>query len=279
MIKIGHYNKLRIDRSTEFGLFLEDEEGEDVLLPNRYVTSDMKINDEIIVFIYNDSEDRIVATTQEPKATADEFAYLQVKEVTNIGAFMDMGLEKDLLVPFTNQHTRMAPGQSYLIYIYLDETTERLVGTQKIRKYLSLAPDDLSPGDDVALLIGDKTDLGYFVVVDNKYHGLLYENELFQEVNPGDHKLGFVKNIRPDGKIDVSLEQPGYEKVEPNVKKILDRLKEEGGFIPITDKTDPGEIKKELNMSKKTFKKAVGALYKDRIVKLEPDGIYLLDKG
>lgn len=276
MIKIGKYNTLRIDRTSDFGLFLEDTDGEDVLLPKKYVTPDMEIGEMLRVFVYNDSEDRIVATTLEPYVTADEFAYLEVKEVTNIGAFMDIGLEKDLLVPFRNQQSRMTPGKSYLVYVYLDETTERLVGTEKIYRYLSLEPTDINPGDDVSLLIGDKTDLGYFTVVDEKYHGLLYENELYRDIKPGDRKLGFVKNIRPDGKIDVTLEKPGYEKVEPNAQLILNHLRANKGFLPLSDKSDPAEISALFPMSKKTFKRAVGHLYKQRMIEIRDEGISLV---
>lgn len=277
MIKIGKYNTLRIDRTSDFGLFLEDEDGEDVLLPNKYVTPDMKVGEMLRVFIYNDSEDRIVATTLEPFVIADEFAWLEVKEVTSIGAFMDIGLEKDLLIPFRNQQSRMAPGKSYLVYVYLDETTERLVGTEKIYKYLSLEPADLNVGDDVSLLIGDKTDLGYFVIVDEKYHGLLYENELYRGIKSGDRKLGFIKNIRPDGKIDVTLEKPGYDKVEPNAQLILNYLRAHEGFLPLSDKSDPKEITALFPMSKKTFKKAIGHLYKQKIVEIRDKGISLVE--
>ena len=277
MINIGKYNKLTIARGTDFGLYLEDEEGEEVLLPNKYVTPDMKTGQLITVFVYNDSEDRIVATTIQPYATADEFAWLEVKDVTNIGAFMDIGLEKDLLVPFSNQQSRMTPGKSYLVYVYVDETTERLVGTEKIYKYLSLEPSDLKPGDDISLLIGHKTELGYFTVVDEKYHGMLYENELYRDIEPGDRMLGFVKNIRPDGKLDVTLEKPGYDKVEPNARLILNYLREHPGALPLSDKSDPAEISALFPMSKKTFKKAVGALYKQKIIEIKDDGIYLME--
>lgn len=276
MIDIGKYNTLKIERHTDFGFFLEDEEGDEVLLPNRYVSPEMKVGDKLSVFIYTDSEDRIIATTEDPYVTADQFGYLEVKEVTNLGAFMDIGLPKDLLIPFKNQGQKLHPGRSYIIYVYLDDVSERLVGTDRIRKRLSLDPEDLNEGDKVDLLIGDKTDLGYFTVVNQKYHGLLYEDELFQEVYPGEKTSGFVKQIREDGKLDITLEMPGYGKVEPNAEKILNYLKAHNGFIPITDKSDPMIIKEELQMSKKTFKKALGALYKDRKVLLKEDGIKLV---
>ncbi|MGK7391236.1 MAG: CvfB family protein [Candidatus Cyclobacteriaceae bacterium M2_1C_046] len=279
MIDIGKYNKLKIERKTDFGFFLEDEEGEEVLLPNRYVTPEMKIGDKIDVFIYTDSEDRIIATTEHPYVIADQFGYLEVKEVTNLGAFVDIGLQKDVLIPFKNQGQKLQPGRSYLLYIYLDDVSERLVGTDRIRKRLSLEPTELKNGDKVDLLIGEKTDLGYFTIVDQKYHGLLYEDELFQEIFPGEKTKGFVKNIREDGKIDLALEMPGYGKVEPNAEKILNYLKAHNGFIPITDKSDPMIIKEELQMSKKTFKKAVGALYKDRKVMLKDEGIELVTRA
>lgn len=276
MINIGKYNNLKINRRTDFGLYLADEEGEEVLLPNAFVTDTMEEGQLLNVFVYTDSEDRMVATTQHPYVIAGEFAYLKVKEVTDFGAFMDIGLSKDLLIPFRNQSQKMQPGKSYLVYVYLDDVSERLVGTDRIRKLLSLDPDDLKPGDEVGLLVGEKTDLGFFTVVNQKYHGLLYEQDLFQEIRSGDKCKGYVTKIREDGKIDVTLEEPGYGKVEPNAQKILDYLKSKDGYMKFTDKSDPEEIKSIFKMSKKTFKKAIGSLYKERKVKLEKDGVRLL---
>ena len=213
MINIGEYNTLTIIRRTDFGFYLEDAEGDEVLLPNRYITEDMKFGDSLRVFIYNDSEDRIVATTEEPYATINEFAYLKVKEITNLGAFMDMGLQKDLLVPFRNQSHKMHPGNSYIVYVYLDNTTERIVGTDRLRKYISTEPEGLTVNDEVDLLIGEKSDLGYFTIVNQKYQGLLYHSELFKDIHPGEKRKGFIKQVRGDGKIDVTLEKQGYANV------------------------------------------------------------------
>ncbi|MEQ8715009.1 MAG: S1-like domain-containing RNA-binding protein [Cyclobacteriaceae bacterium] len=276
MIAIGKYNTLRIERFAPPGLYLEDEEGEEVLLPNRWITDEMKADDELEVFIYKDSEDRIIATTEKPYIFRDEFGYLEVKQVTPIGAFLGWGLDKDLLVPFKEQRAKMREGGRYLVYLYLDVETWRLSASAKIQKYIETEDIELEEGEEVDLLICERTDLGVKVIINNLYHGLLYNNEIFKEVRTGDKTTGYVKTIREDGKIDVALEKQGYKSVEPNAQRILDLLSQNEGFLPLHDKSDPEKIKYQLGMSKKLFKKAIGALYKDKRIVIEEKGIRLV---
>ncbi|MEM8893683.1 MAG: S1-like domain-containing RNA-binding protein [Bacteroidota bacterium] len=276
MIAIGKYNTLRIERFAPPGLYLEDEEGSEVLLPNRWVTDEMKVDDELEVFIYRDSEDRMIATTLKPYILRDEFGYLQVKQVNQIGAFLDWGLEKDLLVPFKEQRAKMREGGRYLVHLYLDIESWRLSASAKIQKYLETENIELGVGEEVELLVCERTELGVKVIINHLYQGLLYSNELFKEVRMGDKTSGYVKAIREDGKIDVSLEKQGYKSIEPNAQKILDLLQQNEGFLPLHDKSDPEKIKYQLGMSKKLFKKAIGALYKDKKIVLVAKGIRLI---
>lgn len=277
MIEVGKYNVLRIDRKTEQGLYLEDEEKNDVLLPNRYIPEDWKLNDSLQVFVYNDSEDRLVATTLSPKINLNEFAVLQVKSISSFGAFADWGLPKDLLIPFSNQHQRLAEGDWVVVYLYLDEKTNRLAGTTKLEQ-AKKAPLNISEGEEVNLCIGHLSDLGYNVIINQQFIGMLYKNEIFQPVTIGSQLKGFVKKIRGDGKIDVSLQQKGFGNIEPNANKILEQLKNNKGKLTLTDNSSPEEIADRLQMSKKTFKKAVGVLYKQRKIRFADDGIYLLSE-
>lgn len=279
MINIGQINHLRAVRSTDNGVYLTDEEGSgEVLLPNKYVPEDIAEGKVLEVFIFNDSEDRITATTATPKIKLHEFACLQVRDVTHVGAFLDWGLEKDLLVPFKEQPGRMVKGGWYMVFLYLDAETDRLVASGRYQKFLQKENIDLKPGEEVNLIIDDETDLGVNVIVNHRFRGLIYQNELFQKIRRGDKRTGFIKNVREDGKIDVTLQKPGYGKVEPNAEKILARLKDNQGYLRLTDKSDPDDIAEILEMSKKTFKKAVGALYKQRLIRLENDGIYLINQ-
>lgn len=276
MLHLGIKNTLRILRGTTVGMFLGDDEENDVLLPKKYVPENAVVGDNIEVFIYKDSEDRIIATTLEPKIYLNEFACLQVKAVTAIGAFLDWGLEKDLFVPFREQNKKMEEGKWYAVYLYLDEDTERLVASCKVNRYFEKENIDLQIGQEVDLLIFEETDMGLNAVINNKYKGLIYENEIFQRVKVGTQMKGYVKNIREDNRVDLSLQKQGYENVEPNAERILTKLKANNGFLDITDKSDANYVMYQLEMSKKTFKKAVGALYRQRIIRLEEDGIYLV---
>ena len=276
LMKIGEFNLLAAKRRTLNGYYLVDNKDVEVLLPNKYVPAGMKPDDEISVFIFKDSEDRLTATTIEPKILLNEFAFLEVVDVNPVGAFLDWGLEKDLLVPYSEQSEKMKVGSSYPVYLYLDEKTQRLAASGKTNKFLEKDEITVEKDQEVELLICNSTDLGINVIINDVHNGLLYDNELFQAVIPGERVIGYVKNIRPDNKIDVSLQKQGYINVEPNAKKILQKLKDNNGYLNITDKSDPMIILAKLEMSKKLFKKAIGSLYKQRLVRIEKDGIYLV---
>lgn len=276
MIEIGKYNTLNIVRLVPPGAILVDEEENEVLLPNKHVPEGAKEDDELDVFVYTDSEDRIVATTLTPKVMRNEFACLEVKDVNNIGAFLDMGLEKDLLVPFSEQQKNMRPGQWHMVYVYLDQITKRLAGSAKTHYYIESENITLENNQEVDLIIGETTPLGTSVIVDNKYQGLIYENEVFQELLKGDKMKGFVKEVREDGKIDITLRKTGLDQLEDGAAIIMDRLKMNNGKLAIHDKSAPEEIQMMLQMSKKNFKRSLGILYKQKLVKLNPDSIELI---
>ncbi len=276
MIEIGKQNRLIVLRNTSVGLYLGDEEGQDILLPIKYIPEGIDINDEIEVFVYRDSEDRLIATTLEPRIQLNGFASLRVKDVNDFGAFLDWGLEKDLMVPYREQMNRMRVGQYQIVYLYVDETTGRLAASNKLDRFLDEEPIGLSEGQKVDLLIWTETDLGYNVVINQKYKGLLYKNQIFSVVEPGDEVTGYIKHIREDNKIDVSLQQQGFAGIEANAQIVLDKLKKNNGFLPLTDDSSPEAILEELQMSKKTFKKAVGTLYKQKMITLGDKGISLV---
>lgn len=278
MIEIGKYNTLEILRQTKVGLFLGNgNESEDLLLPNKYVPEQFEIGDEITVFVYLDHEERPVATTLEPYILLNEFALLRVNFTNQVGAFMDWGLEKDILVPFKEQARPMEKGKRYLVYLYLDEKTNRLVASSKTNQFLDNENLSVEVGEEVDLIVSHITELGINVIINGKHKGLLYKDEVYDDgIRTGDKLRGFIKNIRPDHKIDVSLQKQGYENVEPNAEKILSELKASRGFLRLNDDSHPEDIKAVLKMSKKTFKKAIGALYKERRIDIRPDGIYLL---
>lgn len=274
---IGQYAELKVAKLVDFGVFLEGEDEALILLPNQYVPPKTQIDDRIKVFIYRDSEDRIIATTLTPKATVGEFAVLKVKSVTNVGAFLDWGLAKDLLVPFSEQRDKMQVDLSYLVYIYLDNTTGRIVATAKIEKILRENEISYKEGDEVDILIGKRSDLGFQVLINDDALGMVYKNEVFGHLKMGDKRKAYIKKIRPDGKIDVSLQQQGYtNEVPKSGQLILDLLKEEEGFLPLNDKSSPEDIYYSLKMSKKNFKKAIGLLYKQKLITIEDTGIYLV---
>ncbi|WP_288428096.1 S1-like domain-containing RNA-binding protein [uncultured Spirosoma sp.] len=278
MLEIGRINKLIALRQTSVGFFLghPDDERDDVLLPNKYVPADLRVEDEIDVFIYTDSEDRPIATTLTPHIMRDEFAPLPVVAVSNVGAFLNWGLEKDLLVPFREQSKPMREGEWYVVFLYLDEDTGRLVASSKVSRFLDPDASDLVANDPVDLLAYEITDLGVNVIINDRYQGLLYHNELFRSVQVGDRMPGFVKRVRDDNRVDVSLQQMGFENVEPSAQRILEALQQQKGFLPLNDSSPPEAIHKALEMSKKTFKKAIGTLYKDRRIEIRDDGIALL---
>ena len=274
-MEIGHYNTLKIDRETKIGLFLTDGKS-DVLLPLKYVPKEYAIGDEIIVFVYLDHEERPVATTLEPYILMDEFGLLRVNFVNNVGAFLDWGLEKDIFVPFKEQARPMEKGKRYLVYAYIDEKTNRIVASSKTNQFLNNENLTVAVGDEVDLIISHITEAGINVIINDQHKGLLYKNEVYDDIRTGDRMTGFIKNIRPDHKIDVSLQKQGFENIEPNAEKILDELRASRGFLRLNDNSHPEDIKTVLKMSKKTFKKAIGALYKDKIIEIKEDGIYLV---
>lgn len=279
MIEIGKYNKLRTIRHTPPGAYLgKDNEEEVVLLPNKYVPQDLKEGQEIDVFIYKDSMDDIIATTLEPKIKLNEFGCLEVKDINSYGAFLDWGLEKDLMVPYSEQRKTMRVGEYYLVYMFLDKVTERLAATTKIDRFLEKENLTVEVGDKVEILIGESTEMGITVIINNLHKGLIYHNEVFKKVFPGDRTVGYIKEIREDKKIDVSLNPQGYANLDPSADFVLEKLKNSGGFLYLNDKSEPDDIMHKLEMSKKTFKKAIGILYKKRLISIEEDGIRLVEE-
>ncbi len=275
MINIGQYNTLIGAERNDYGFSLRDEAGNLVLLPNRYVPADFKAGERIDVFVYNDSEDRPVATTEKPKLTLNQIAFLKLVNVNTPGAFFDWGLPKDLFVPYREFAGEAKVGMSYLVYLYLDEKSNRLAGSTKLSKFLKKENEDLEEAQEVDILIWQKRDIGYRVIINQEYMGLMYHDEIFEKVFIGQAMKAYVKTIREDGKIDVCLQKQGYQKVEPMAERILKHLERNNGKSPLNDKSDPDEIREVLGMSKKNFKKAIGTLYKQRIITIEKNGIRL----
>jgi predicted RNA-binding protein (virulence factor B family) len=275
MIELGQYNTLKIARKVDFGVFLSDGIDE-VLLPKKNLSPEMEIGMNLEVFIYKDSEDRTIATLQKPLAVVGEFAFLLVKEVNTFGAFMDWGLEKDLLVPFSEQDKKLEAGRSYVVYVYLDKLTKRIVASSKINRYAKNEEITLTENEEVEVLIFKETDLGYGAIINNLYQGLLYKNEVFSPLHVGDKKRAWVKTIREDGKIDLRLQKVGFELSDDAQALIMQKLNDAGGFLALHDGSDPKLIQQQLGISKKTFKKAVGGLFKFKLILLEKDGIRLI---
>jgi predicted RNA-binding protein (virulence factor B family) len=276
MAAIGKINTLAVLKTSEFGLFLDGGELGEILLPKRYVDKSLKPGDPVDVFIMLDSEDRLTATTERPFAMVDEFANLRVVSVTAIGAFLDWGMPKDLFVPFREQKIKMHEGQSYLVRIYLDRASGRLAATSKLDKFLDKVEHNYQTGEKVKLLICAKTDLGYKAIINGTHWGVIFHNEVFTPLARGCEIEGFIKQVREDGKIDLCLQKPGYEKVTELTDVILRYIKDQGGFMPITDKNSPEEIYDLFGVSKKTYKKAIGALYKKRLIMIEKGGTRLV---
>jgi predicted RNA-binding protein (virulence factor B family) len=281
MSLIGKNVNLEVLRSTEIGLFLdtEDRNYNGILLPKRYVPSGIEVGDFMDVFIYRDSEDRIIATRLDPYIRVGEFAYLNVNKVESYGAFLDWGLPKDLFVPLSQQRALMVNDGYYLVYAYLDKQTDRLAATAKVHRHLQNEAEDLEIGQEVNLLICDETDLGVRVIVDNKFWGLVFHNEIFQHLEEGQKTIGYVKGIRlDDNKIDITLKKQGMAEVTDARSQIIEALHDSNGFLPLNDKSAPELIYEELEMSKKVFKKAIGNLYKDKMITIKRDGIHLAEK-
>ena len=273
MLLIGRYNRLKIDRITASGAFLATSEG-DVLLPGKFIPEGAEPGSGIDVFIYRDSEDRLVATTQTPQAVVGEFALLRVKDNTKIGAFLDWGLDKDLLLPFGEQTAPVKKGEDALVRLYLDNSG-RIAASAKLEKFLRPADGSLCEGDEVELLLYAFSDLGAKVIIDNTYGGLLFRNELYAKPARGERLRGYVKKIRDDGKIDVTLRKGGVQEATADRETILAALKARDGFLPLTDKSSPEAIAEQLRLSKKSFKKAVGGLYKEGLIDITAEGIRL----
>ena len=278
MVEIGKYNKLRIIKILSFGAYLDGGDGLEILLPTRYVPQDAKVDDNIEVFIYHDNEGRLIATTAKPLAVAGEFQFMEVKSVNKTGAFLEWGLMKDLLVPFKEQKMPMKEGKWYLVYVHVDHVTKRIVASARIDKYLDNVIPNYTFNQEVDLLVADETEIGYKVIINNTHWGLVYRNEIFQRLEKGDHLKGYIKEVREDEKIDVSLTPLGYQKVEGIANIILESLKAQGGFIAVHDKSDPDLIYSLFRCSKKAFKQAIGSLYKQKLITIEPQGIKLVSK-
>jgi hypothetical protein len=274
MVELGNYNKLTILRSSSVGLFLGDEDVEDLLLPNKYVPESWNIGDSIEVFCYLDHEERPVATTLRPYIRRNHFAFLRVAEVNEMGAFMDWGLEKHLLAPFKQQRDRMEEGKWYVVYCYLDDKSFRLVASSKLDAFLDNSVLTVRAWEEVDLLVSRKSDLGWDVIVNNRHKGLVFAGDVFKKIRVGENLKGYVRNIRPDNKLDVVLEPLGQKGKLTAAEKIYERLQQEGGFLGLHDKSDPEDIKQALQMSKKNFKKGIGTLYRERKIEIREDGIY-----
>jgi hypothetical protein len=275
MIKLGEINTLEILRETDHGAYLIDDEDNQVLLPNRYVPESFKIWDKLEVFVYLDNEQRPVATTDMPYIKRGEFALLRCNQTTDFGAFLDWGLVKELFCPFSEQAFKMKAGGWYLVHCYLDEKTDRLVASSKTNRFLDNTELTVNEFDEVDLIVSHPSDIGMNVIVNKTHMGLIYKGSIFKDLSIGDKLKGIVKKVRPGNKLDIALGQIGFRNIEPNAEQIMQELQDNDGFINLTDKSSPEAIKNALQMSKKNFKKAVGTLYRQRLIEIKPDGIYL----
>jgi len=276
MIEIGKYNTLQVVKVVDFGVYLDGEEWGEILLPSEYVPDRCFPDDYVKVFIYFDSEDRIIATTEVPNITAGEFAWMKVVSVSRIGAFLDWGLRKDLLVPFREQQEPMVEGRSYIVYAYIDKATDRIVASSRIDRFLDQVFPDYEPGQEVDILVARKTDLGYNVIINNLHWGLVYENEIFRPIRIGQRLKAYIREVREDDKIDVMLQPPGYDKIEDLSATVLEKLKDYGGVLDISDKSEPEKIYRVFGCSKKNYKKAIGALYKKGLIEIGEQEIRLI---
>ncbi len=280
MSQIGRMNTLYVLREVDFGIYLDGEELGDILLPKREVPTGTKIGDQLEVFIYFDSSDMIITSTQKPKTQVDEFASLKVIDNNEMGAFLDWGLPKDLFVPFREQKHKLIKNRYYVVRTYLDNISQRIVASTKLDKFLKKETPDYQVGEAVDLFIVSRTDLGYKAIIENEFWGLLFRDEVFTPLQQGQKIMGYIKQIRPDGKIDLSLKEPAQPErvhIDASSQKIIEALKAAGGFLELTDKSPPNDIYKEFGISKKVFKRSVGGLYKKRLIKIEPGGIRLLE--
>lgn len=274
-IELGRFNRLEVVKRVDFGMYLDGGDEGEILLPARYVPEGCEVGDWLNVFLYLDNEERLVATTLTPLVQVGQFACLEVAWINQYGAFLNWGLMKDLFVPFSEQKMKMEVGRKYVIHAHLDEESYRIVASAKVDRYLSKEMPDYRPGDEVDILVWQKTDLGFKAIIENQFAGLLYDSEIFRTLRTGDTLTAFIKQVREDGKIDLTLQKPGMAKVEDFSETLLRYIKENGGKTPLNDKSAAEEIYDTFGVSKKTFKKAVGDLYKKRLIVLGEDGLAL----
>lgn len=281
-VKIGDFNRLKVKELARregygpiFGVYLEGGREGDILMPQKYVPEGVKPGDEIDCFVYLDQEERLVATTEKPLAKVGDFAWLKCSWVNEYGAFLDWGITKNLFCPFREQKKRMEVGNSYIVHIHVDEESYRLMASAKVEHYLSHDTPSYKTNDEVNLLVWQKTDLGFKVIVDNKFGGLVYQDQIFQYIHSGDRLKGYVAQVRADGKLDITLQPTGRRETEDFAQTLLQWLKDNGGECPLGDKSDAEDIKRMFQVSKKTFKRAVGALYKQHLIVLEGNGFRL----
>jgi len=279
LAEIGRVNHLFVESIAPQGVYLQGGWLGKILLPKRFVPKNIEAGDYVDVFVYLDSEDRYIATTQKPKAQVGEVAFLKVVEVNQVGAFLDWGLPKDLLVPFNQQQKAMAVGQSYPVYIYSDDETHRIAASSKLNRFICRLSDDYQQGQAVELIISDRTDIGYSAVINHHVWGVLFYSDVVTPLKIGQKIKGYIKRIREDGKIDLSLHKPGFAKVEDLSVRILKALNQHQGFLPLSDKSAPDEIYQMFNVSKKAYKMTIGTLYKKRLIAIDKDGIRLTDQG
>lgn len=277
MIEIGKFNRLKVIKSLDFGMYLTDNDlSLEILIPTKYIPKDTEIGDWINVFVYNDSENRPIATTLEAFAEVGDFAFLKAVDITNDGAFFDLGIAKDVFVSYREQTLDMQNGKSYIVYLYIDEKTGRIAGSCKWEKYIQKEDFDFQEGDEVSLLIAKETDLGYKAIINQRFEGLIYHNEVFEKISVGDFKNGFIKKIREEFKIDLSLQQAGYQRIENSKNIIIEKLKQNNGILYFGDKSSPEEIYENFEVSKKAFKKMLGALYKQKLISVSDFEIRLI---
>lgn len=274
-IELGRFNRLEVVKQVDFGMYLDGGDEGEILLPARYVPEDCEVGDWLNVFLYLDNEERLIATTLTPLVQVGQFACLEVAWINQYGAFLNWGLMKDLFVPFSEQKMKMEVGRKYIVHAHVDEESYRIVASAKVDRYLSKETPDYQPGEEVSILIWQKTDLGFKAIIENKFAGLLYDSEIFRTLHTGDTLTAFIRQVREDGKVDLTLQKPGMAKVEDFSETLLRYIKENGGKTPLNDKSAAEEIYDTFGVSKKTFKKAVGDLYKKRLIVLGEDGLAL----
>lgn len=276
MIELGKYSTLEVVKLVDFGAYLNAGDFGQVLLPKKYVPEDTDVGDELKVFLYLDSKDLLIATTQRPRSQVGQFSYLKAIATNKIGAFLDWGLDKDLLLPFAEQNKRVEEGRSYVVYTYINHIDERIVASMKIDKFLDQIEPDYEEGQEVKLLIAGKSDLGYKAIIEDQHWGLVFYNDIFQDIKIGKKVTGYVKRVREDGKIDLTLQKADNQSFDKHTNSVLIKIKQADGFLPLGDKSDPELIYKEFGFSKKIYKKAIGSLFKAKLITIEKDGIHLV---